>query len=387
MEKMILREQVAIPSQGSLPHSEEPIIHFVNQLLMHALQQNASDIHIEAFENHCRLRLRQDGLLFPFSELPKERAQRVITRLKIMAKLDIAESRRPQDGQFTLKLSAEQALNVRFSSCPTLQGEKVVLRLLDSAKQILDLAALGLTATQKNLLIKKLQQPQGLILVTGPTGSGKTVTLYSALDYLNSSQKNILTVEDPVEIQLKGINQVCIHSKTGLDFKTILRAFLRQDPDIIMVGEIRDSETANIALQAAQSGHLVLSTLHTNSALESWLRLFSMGLPAYQLTQALSLIIAQRLVRKVCPHCHALHVKGCDHCHQGYKGRIGIFECLHFSKKLKALMLQEAHPEVLLAAAQAEGFISLETIGLEKVKQGDLSLVELDRVLLREELS
>ncbi len=356
-------------------NADPPLIHFVNHLIEHAVQQQTSDIHIEPYEYFCRIRYRRDGILYETTEIPHELSLRLITRLKVMAKLDIAERRLPQDGRLKFTTTDKKVINIRLSTCPTLFGEKIVLRLLDVNQNFLEINDLGLTDEQKKSFLKALSLPQGLILVTGPTGSGKTMTLYSALHHLNSSEKNISTVEDPIEFQLKGINQVNIHPKIGLDFEMVLRTFLRQDPDIIMVGEIRDLTTAKIAIQAAQTGHLVLSTLHTNSATETIARLQSMGVPSYQLTHSLTLVIAQRLIRKLCNRCKKIEIldsketqhiiyraAGCEHCLQGYHGRTGIYEVLSISTQ------------------QSHSMMSLKQAGLKKVLQGMTSLIEINRV-------
>jgi len=359
-------------------HPEEAsVIDFLNQLVKQAIQQAASDIHIEPQEKHCRLRFRCDGLLREITTIPHTLATKLIARLKVMAKLDIAEKRLPQDGRVTLEQVTLS--DIRISTCPTLFGEKTVLRLLDTKKTTLNLNALGLLPAQQTLLQKILAKPQGLILVTGPTGSGKTVTLYSALHSLNSAEKNISTVEDPVEIQLPGINQVNIHPKAGLHFTTVLRALLRQDPDILMIGEIRDAETANIAVQAAQTGHLVLSTLHTNSAIETLRRLQSLNIATHHLVHAVSLIIAQRLVRVRCPHC--IPTENCPHCHQGYLGRTGIFELLPMTATLAELILANASPRELQQQAEQEGFLSLKQVATQKVAAKITTLDEIQRVI------
>jgi len=354
------------------------IIELVDHLIHQADEQNASDIHIEPDEHACRIRFRQDGLLCEITEIALSLAEQIITRLKVMANLDIAEHRLPQDGRFKVQNHQQRAIDIRISTCPLIHGEKIVLRLLDSAKVNLSIEALGFTSSQQKLFLKHISQTQGLILLTGPTGSGKSLTLYSALNHLNVKEKNIVTVEDPVELPIKGLNQVHVNSKAGLDFSTTLRAFLRQDPDIIMLGEIRDRETAEIALQAAHTGHLVLASLHANNAIEALTRLLSMGLASYQLAPATQLIIAQRLVRKLCPHCK---MEGCIYCRQGYLGRTGIFECLNLSPSLKQLILQKTDSASLLAAARQEGFRTLNETGLEKVHQGLTTLAEINRVL------
>jgi type IV pilus assembly protein PilB len=361
-----------IEDNGTL--EDEPITAVVDQLIQNAIEKNTSDIHIEPYENHCRIRFRRDGLLAETASIPSSLAMRMSTRLKIMANLNIAERRLPQDGR--IQLSKEKKWDVRISTCPTLFGEKIVLRLLNTQPMQLDIATLGMTAAQQHLFLTKLQQPQGLILVTGPTGSGKTITLYSALQHLNKIEKNISSVEDPIEIELHGINQVPVNTKIGLDFATVLRTFLRQDPDVIMVGEIRDLETATIAMQAAQTGHLVLSTLHTNSAKEALTRLQSMGIASYHLQHTISLIIAQRLIRMLCTHCKQAEIlpadphrtrvtyraMGCEQCYQGYQGRLGIFE--------------------LIATHQdAASNMRLWDAGIEQVRSGMTSYAELMRVL------
>lgn len=398
LQKIIPDETKTWTMETNTSH-EEPIIQFVDHMIHHAQQQGASDLHIEPYEHAARIRYRQDGLLYEIAHIELHLASRVITRLKVLADLDISERRLPQDGRFKINTRHHKTIDVRLSSCPTLHGEKIVLRLLDNSRLTLSLDTLGLTIAQKTLFLNKISQPQGLILVTGPTGSGKTMTLYSALDYLNSIEKNILTVEDPVELQIDGINQVHINPKAGLDFTAALRAFLRQDPDIIMVGEIRDRETAEIAVQAAQTGHLVLSTLHTNGAAETLTRLISMRIPSYQLTSTLTLIVAQRLLRKLCSFCKQEETKpafaldaeqktqlfrayGCNHCRQGYQGRTAIFECLSLSETLIQRAMKIRDRASLIKAAQAEGFITLREIGLEKIREGETSFAELNRVLL-----
>lgn len=396
LKDMSYDEDLAIIQENSVSY-DEPVIRFVDHIIQHALHQGASDIHIEPYETICRIRYRKDGILYIVAEIPVTLASRLITRLKVMSKLDITERRLPQDGRFQV----HQA-DIRINTCPTLFGEKIVLRLLH-AKTFHDINEFGLTDAQKNIFIKKISQPQGLILVTGPTGSGKTVTLYSALNYLNTAEKNISTIEDPIEIQLKGINQLNINPKINLHFSTALRTFLRQDPDIIMVGEIRDSETAEIAIQAAQTGHLVLATLHTNSAVETISRLRSMGIAPYNIISSISLIVAQRLVRKLCEHCKQPEIisaqgltslgfdypqsatfykaQGCQHCLQGYQGRIGIYEMLAITEPIMQLIMAEESSFVLRARAKQDDFYTLRDAGLEKALQGITSLTEINRVI------
>lgn len=399
-----LASQLADESRKTIQENsvnyDEPLIKFVDHIIKHALQQAASDIHIEPYETFCRIRYRQDGILYEIAEIPIHLSARLVTRLKVMAKLDIAERRLPQDGRFQL-----HQIDIRINTCPTLFGEKVVLRLLEGNKASLDIDDLGFNETQKTLFLNKISRPQGLILVTGPTGSGKTVTLYSALKYLNTSEKNISTVEDPVEIQLHGINQLHVNPKINLTFSTALRTFLRQDPDIIMIGEIRDSETAEISIQAAQTGHLVLSTLHTNNAIEAITRLQSMGIPPYNITSAISLIIAQRLIRKLCARCKQPEIisqqalrdlgfstssnlqlyraVGCQHCLQGYHGRIGIYEFFSITDSIAQLIMSNANTHVIAEQAKREGYITLQHTGYEKVINGITSLTEINRVTMQ----
>ncbi len=368
--------------------AENPsIVNLLDEILFDAIDSQASDIHFEPHQKQCRIRFRNDGILSEYTWQTNATAIKLITRLKILSQLDIAERRLPQDGHFKLPLSSEKMMDMRVSLCPTLHGEKAVVRILDPSKLQMGIELLGMEENQKSTFQQGIRCPQGMIIVTGPTGSGKTVTLYSALHALNSPAVNISTIEDPIEIQLPGINQVNIHPKIGLTFAHALRAFLRQDPDIIMVGEIRDKETAEIAIQAAQTGHLVLSTMHTNSAQETLSRLLNLGIPSYHLSSLNLLIVAQRLVRKLCSFCkkEKIHDKslllslgfyreendnsclytaqGCQHCHQGYKGRIGIFEIL--------LPTKEGNEKITL---------SLREAGFVKVKAGLTSLEEVLRV-------
>ena len=361
-------------------------------LIKHAIELSASDIHIEPHETFSRIRFRQDGLLYEITEIPRKLSDLLITRLKVLAKLDISERRLPQDGRFQ-----QHQTDIRINTCPTLFGEKIVLRLLNNQKSCFDLHSLGLTDLQKNIFLDALSKPQGMILVTGPTGSGKTVTLYSALRHLNTPEKNISTVEDPIEIMLPGINQVNIHPRIGLHFSTVLRTFLRQDPDVIMVGEIRDIETAEIAIQAAQTGHLVLSTVHSNHSIDTLARLLAMGIPAYHLARSISLIVAQRLLRVLCKHCKQretlstlpalpldtpiYRAHGCSHCLQGYQGRIGIYEFLPMTDFIIQLILANVSATQIESAARQQGFSTLQENGLAKVIQGITSLTELNRVI------
>lgn len=314
----------AASQKGFVMTEREPVAAYLDGLFHQALSANASDMHIEPRREHYSVRLRCDGILRETDTLSNELGIRLVTRLKTLAELNIAEKRLPQDGRF--QPAAFPHLDVRLNSCPTIHGEKLALRLLGKAAKNLSINQLGMTPNQSTAFLNCLSQPQGLILITGPTGSGKTVTLAAALQYLNSNDRQIISIEDPVEIEIPGINQVSIQPHIGLNFATVLRASLRQDPDVLMIGEIRDQETASIAIQAAQTGHLVLATLHANNTQDSITRLLTIGMDAYQIAQSLRLIVAQRLVRKCCAHC--FHHTACEYCHDGYNGRIGIFECL-----------------------------------------------------------
>lgn len=367
-----------------------PIVSFINQLLNDAINKNASDIHLEPFEKNYRIRFRCDGILTTVSHSPIHLAPMITSRIKILSNLDISERRVPQDGRFSYHVSPILCVDFRVSTCPTLHGEKIVLRLLESNKQLIPIDALGMSSEQINLYRKALNRPQGLILVTGPTGSGKTMTLYSGLSYLNTIEKNICSAEDPIEIQLAGINQVPVNLKTGLTFSTALKAFLRQDPDVIMVGEIRDRETADIAINASLTGHLVLATLHTNSASECLVRLSNMGVPAYNIASSISLIIAQRLIRRLCPHCKILinnlqytipRTVNCKKCHNGYNGRVGIFEVMPLSTKVKELISNKESAIKISQQAQREKIQTLRQSGLEYIRSGLTSLAELNRII------
>ena len=393
---------------------DAPLVRFVDNVLRDAIAAQASDIHIEPFEESVRIRCRIDGSLREISRPPASLAPRIISRIKVIADMDISERRLPQDGR--IRLAADngttasaaaqnrQRVDFRVSSMPTLWGEKVVLRLLDSAATRKNLDDLGYEAQQQSLYRAALQKSQGLILVTGPTGSGKTVSLYAGLGLLNTAERNIATAEDPVEINIDGVNQVAVNKRTGLDFATALRAFMRQDPDVIMVGEIRDKETADIAVKAAQTGHLVLSTLHTNSAAESITRLLNMGVPAYNLTGSLSIIISQRLVRRLCSSCKTPATRnetrlraagmsasqagnarvylpaGCHNCHQGYRGRVCVAEVLPMSAELNKLMINGASAGDIETSARTLGYLSLRESALARVANGEISLADADRL-------
>ncbi|UZH02489.1 type II secretion system protein GspE [Pantoea anthophila] len=377
----------------------ESAIEAAELILRQALERRASDVHIEPGAEGMRVRLRIDGVLHPLSSLPVTQPAALLARLKILGGLDIAERRLPQDGQFSLAIAGQSA-SFRLATLPVYGGEKAVIRLLQSESAALSLDKLGLPPAQLRLFTAALAQPQGLILVTGPTGSGKTFTLYSGLSALNRPEKNLCSVEDPIEIPLSGINQTQIHNRKGLDFNRVLRALLRQDPDVIMVGEIRDAETAEIAVKAAQTGHLVLSTLHTNSTAETLTRLRQMGIPGYLLGPALKLIVAQRLVRRLCPHCRqpaqavahypaeiwpgtlqTWRAPGCDHCFSGYFGRLALFELLPINARLQNAIAAEMPLDNLLTLAKQQGLRTLLVSGLEAVSRGDTSLEEMQRVI------
>ncbi|MDX1537681.1 type IV-A pilus assembly ATPase PilB [Arsukibacterium sp.] len=383
---------------------DQPIIAFINKMLLDAIRKGASDLHFEPYEKLYRIRFRIDGILNEVANPPVALASRLSARLKVMSRLDIAEKRVPQDGRIKLKLSAKKSIDFRVSSLPTLWGEKIVMRILDSDSAMLGIDVLGYEDIQKQRYLAALAQPQGMILVTGPTGSGKTVSLYTGLAILNTSETNISTAEDPVEINLTGINQVQVNPRAGLTFATALKSFLRQDPDVVMVGEIRDLETAEIAIKAAQTGHLVLSTLHTNSAPETLTRLLNMGVPAYNVASSVSLIIAQRLARRLCPQCKApeklpdqellrqgfteeqldsitiFKPVGCDHCTNGYKGRVGIYEVMPISGKMADIIMADGNSLDIATQAQKEGINSLRQSGLIKAAAGVTSLAEVNRV-------
>ncbi|WP_417547082.1 type IV-A pilus assembly ATPase PilB [Marinobacter segnicrescens] len=384
---------------------DAPIVKYVNKVLLDAIRGGASDIHFEPYEKVYRVRYRTDGMLKEISRPSIKLAPKISARVKIMAQLDISERRVPQDGRIKMKLSKTKAIDFRVNTLPTLWGEKIVLRILDPSQAKMGIDALGYEEDQKELYMNALKQPQGMILVTGPTGSGKTVSLYTGLNILNQPEINISTAEDPAEINLEGINQVNVNNKVGLGFAEALRAFLRQDPDVIMVGEIRDLETANIAIKAAQTGHLVLSTLHTNSAAETLTRMMNMGVPSFNIATSVSLIIAQRLGRRLCNSCkQPLDVpketllkegfteeqietgftlytpKGCDKCNGGYKGRVGIYEVVKVTESLANMIMEEASSIQIARQAQQEGFRTLRQSALRKVIEGVTSLEEANRV-------
>lgn len=370
---------------------EHQAINLTDQMIYDAIDLGSSDIHLEALPMQYRLRFRIDGLLHERLKIMPSLGIKIIARLKIMAGLDLAEKRLPQDGRFSFTTKQQKAFDCRVSTCPGIYGEKIVIRILNPEHTLLGLAELGLEAEQMTLLTEILRRPQGLILVTGPTGSGKSISLYAILAALNDISKNIVTIEDPVELNILGINQTNINNKIKLDFATALRAFLRQDPDIIMVGEIRDRETAEIAVRAAQTGHLVLATLHTNSAAEAITRLLNMGIATFNLANSLLLIIAQRLVRKLCQHCKksvtndsngTLFVaQRCDNCIAGFKGRAGVFELLPISEAINQLLLNHGSTAEIEQAAHKAGMLDLSAAALLKVQNGITSMQEIQRVV------
>jgi type IV pilus assembly protein PilB len=386
---------------------DAPIVRFVNKLLLDAIRRGASDIHFEPYEKMYRIRLRIDGILKEVAQPPVQLAMKLSARLKVMSRLDIAERRVPQDGRIKMKLSKTRAIDFRVSSCPTLFGEKIVCRILDPSSAMLGIDSLGYEPFQREIYLKNLARPQGMILVTGPTGSGKTVSLYTGLNILNREDTNISTAEDPAEINLPGVNQVNVNPKVGLTFAAALRAFLRQDPDVVMVGEIRDLETAEIAIKAAQTGHLVMSTLHTNDAPQTLTRLIDMGVKPYAIATSVSLIIAQRLARRLCSQCKALvdvpaeallkegfqeadiragikiyGAKGCSACSDGYKGRCGIYQVMPVSDSIGRIIMEGGNAIDIADQAAKEGVWDLRRAGLEKVRQGLTSLEEVNSVTI-----
>ena len=389
---------------GGQDADDAPVVRFVHKMLLDAIKSGSSDLHFEPYEKSYRVRMRTDGMLREVAKPPIQLSGRIAARLKVMASLDISERRKPQDGRIKMRLSKSKSIDFRVNTLPTLWGEKVVIRILDPSSAQMGIDALGYEPVQKDLYMAALKQPQGMILVTGPTGSGKTVSLYTGLNILNTVDINISTAEDPVEINMEGINQVNVNPRQGLDFAQALRSFLRQDPDVIMVGEIRDLETAEIAIKAAQTGHLVLSTLHTNSAAETLTRLQNMGVQGFNIATSVSLIIAQRLARKLCSHCkkpidiprEALIKEGfpearigsftiyepvgCDLCNGGYKGRVGIYEVVKNTPALQHLIMAEGNSLQIDIQMRKDGFDDLRTSGLHKAMQGITSLEEINRV-------
>ncbi|WP_280548951.1 type IV-A pilus assembly ATPase PilB [Halomonas sp. 11-S5] len=393
-------EQAAVAAAGD----DAPIVKFVNKILLDAIHRGASDIHFEPYETSYRVRFRIDGILHDVAHPPFAMRSRISARLKVMSRLDISERRLPQDGAIKLKLSTTRSIDFRVNSLPTVYGEKMVLRILDPSSAQMGIEQLGFTPEQRDMYEAVLDDPQGMILVTGPTGSGKTVTLYTGINILNQVERNICTAEDPVEIKVPGVNQVNVLPKIGLDFASALRAFLRQDPDVVMVGEIRDLETAEIAVKAAQTGHLVLSTVHTNSAAETLTRLANMGVAPFNIASSVSLIIAQRLARRLCKRCKQpadiprevlrqqgfteeevagatiYEPVGCKHCTQGFKGRVGIYEVVPITDDMSHLIMTNGNSRDFDQLARKEGHPDLRRSGLLKVMQGLTSLAEVNRV-------
>ena len=386
---------------------DAPVVRFVNKVLLDAIKRGASDVHFEPYEKIFRVRTRLDGVLSEVAQPPVILANKVCARLKVMSRMDIAERRVPQDGRIKMRLSKNRAIDFRVNTCPTLFGEKIVLRILDPSSAKLGIEMLGYEDHQRLMYEKHLAKPYGMILVTGPTGSGKTVSLYTGLNVLNTEDRNISTAEDPAEINLPGINQVNVNPKVGLTFASALKAFLRQDPDVIMVGEIRDLETAEIAIKAAQTGHLVLSTLHTNDAPKTLTRLVDMGVKPYAIATSVSLIIAQRLARRLCDNCKEIKEiprealekegfsaeeldagitifgpKGCKACNAGYKGRLGIFQVMEVSETMGRIIMEGGNAIQIADRASQEGVIDLRQAGLNKVKDGVTSLDEVNRVTI-----
>ncbi len=383
---------------------DTPVVRFINKMLMDAIKGGSSDLHFEPFEKAYRVRFRTDGILHEVARPPVNLAPRISARLKVMSQMDISERRLPQDGRIKLKISKSKAIDFRVNTLPVLFGEKLCLRILDPSSAKLGIDALGYEEDQKRLYLEALHKPQGMFLVTGPTGSGKTVSLYTGLNILNTPELNISTAEDPVEINLEGVNQCPVNHKVGLDFSEALRSFLRQDPDIVMVGEIRDIETANIAIKAAQTGHMVMSTLHTNSAPETLTRLRNMGVPAFNLATSINLIVAQRLARKLCDCKKKLDIpknallekgfseqdidaglqvygpNGCERCSGGYKGRVGIYEVVKITPEISKIIMEDGNSIQIAEVCQQQGFNNIFQSALIKVKNGVTSMEEVDRV-------
>ena len=395
-------EDAAGEDVGRSDADDAPIVKFINKIMVDAINQGASDIHMEPYEKFYRIRYRKDGELKTVATPPVAMAGRLAARIKVMSKLDLSERRIPQDGRIKLYLSKQKAIDFRVSTCPTLFGEKICARILDPSSAQLGIDALGYEPEQKEAYLKALKYPQGMILVTGPTGSGKTVSLYTGVNILNTEDINISTAEDPAEINLPGVNQVNVNPKVGLTFAAALKAFLRQDPDVVLIGEIRDMDTAEIAVKAAQTGHLVLSTLHTNDAPQTLTRLMNIGIPAYNLASSVKLIIAQRLARALCKHCKRpasipkpelikqgfseaevndpnftiYEAVGCDQCDNGYKGRTGIYQVMPFSNAMGRIIMEGGNQIQIADQALKEGIKDLRQSALKKVKDGKMDLAQ-----------
>ena len=399
-------EQADSKEISAVDADDAPVVRYVNKVLLEAIRKGASDIHFEPYERRYRVRYRLDGILYESGRPPVGIGSRLAARIKVLSSLNLAERRLPQDGRIKLNLSRNKAIDFRVSTCPTLWGEKIVLRILDASATSLNIDDLGYDEEQRELYYRYLAKPYGMILVTGPTGSGKSVSLYSGLHNLNTADRNISTVEDPVEINMEGINQVSVNTKVGLTFASALRSFLRQDPDVIMVGEIRDLETAEIAIKAAQTGHLVLSTLHTNDAPQTLTRLVNMGVPAYNIASSIGLIIAQRLIRRLCEHCkrpidipdqemikegfreeelsslNIYEAQGCAQCTEGYKGRLGIFQVMEVTEDIGRIIMEGGNANDIERHAKQQGTLDLRQSGLNKIRAGMTSLTEVNRVTL-----
>jgi len=387
---------------------DAPVVKFVNKILLDAIKKGSSDIHFEPYEKYYRVRFRLDGVLSEVAKPPLSLANKIAARIKVMSRLDVSERRVPQDGRIKLKLSKNKSIDFRVSTCPTLFGEKTVMRILDPTSASLGIDMLGYEEDQKRIFLENLHKPYGMFLVTGPTGSGKTVSLYTGVNILNTIDKNISTAEDPVEINLAGINQVQVDEKTGMTFPKALKAFLRQDPDIILVGEIRDLETGSIAVKAAQTGHMVMSTLHTNDAPQTLTRMIDMGIPPFAISTSVNVIIAQRLARRLCSHCKVVDEDlpkegllaegfseeavesgisvykpvGCDQCNGGYKGRVGMYQVMPISDEMKRLIMEGRNAIDLADQAAREGIPDIRQSALLKVKNGITSFEEINRVTL-----
>ena len=405
LDALVTTDEEQDTGASNIDVDDAPVVRYVNKLLLDAIGKGASDLHFEPYEKRYRVRYRVDGILREVAAPPPGLANRLAARVKVLARLDIAERRVPQDGRIKLKVSRQRTVDLRVSTCPTLYGEKIVMRVLDAGGGLLSVEKLGFDPDQRELFEKNLHKPYGMILITGPTGSGKTMSLYAGLKELNQPGINISTAEDPVEIVMEGVNQVNVNVKAGLTFAAALRSFLRQDPDVILIGEIRDLETAEIAVKAAQTGHMVLATLHTNDAPQTITRLMNMGVPSYNVAAALNLVMAQRLARRLCTHCKTpldlpraallregfseeeidagltvYEAVGCDLCTEGYKGRVGIYQVMPISDDMRKLIMHEVSDLDIAQQAAKEGIADLVKAGLVKVREGTTSLSEIRRI-------
>ncbi len=405
LDALVTTDEEQDTGASNIDVDDAPVVRYVNKLLLDAIGKGASDLHFEPYEKRYRVRYRVDGILREVAAPPPGLANRLAARVKVLARLDIAERRVPQDGRIKLKVSRQRTVDLRVSTCPTLYGEKIVMRVLDAGGGLLSIEKLGFDPAQRELFEKNLHKPYGMILITGPTGSGKTMSLYAGLRELNQPGINISTAEDPVEIVMEGVNQVNVNVKAGLTFAAALRSFLRQDPDVILIGEIRDLETAEIAVKAAQTGHMVLATLHTNDAPQTITRLMNMGVPSYNVAAALNLVMAQRLARRLCTHCKTpldlpraallregfseeeidagltvYEAVGCDQCTEGYKGRVGIYQVMPISDDMRKLIMHEVSDLDIAQQAAKEGIADLVKAGLVKVREGITSLSEIRRI-------